>query len=537
MLHQSSWRTTLTLLVVLAGLVLSVPTMFSRDQVASWPKVMPHQQISLGLDLQGGSHLLLEVDVGAVVKERLESLVDEVRNQMRNERLQYTGLGVEGGSVVLRLRDQADFERGRTVLRALARPVGGNVLLAGTAARDIEVVVENDGRVRMTLSKEAIEDRRRAAVDQSMEIVRRRVDQTGTKEPIIQRQGAERILVQLPGEQNPDRIKRLLGQTAKLSFRLVDLTAQPGSSLPPGSEVLLVDPKSAERGGPRDYVVRRQVMVSGENLVDAQPAFDQQTGQPVVNFRFDSAGGRRFGQVTSENVGKPFAIVLDGKVISAPVIRQAIIGGSGQISGGFSVQEANDLALLLRAGALPAPLKVLEERTVGPDLGADSVRAGTITMIIAFVLVVAFMVMCYGLFGAIANVALVGNIFLIIAALSLLQATLTLPGIAGIVLTVGMAVDANVLIFERIREEFRLGKTPVAAIDSGFRFAWGTIIDTHVTTFIAAALLFLFGTGPVKGFAVTLAIGIVASIFTATTFTHLMVVYWLRWMRPRTVPI
>jgi protein-export membrane protein SecD len=532
-------RTLIVAVVCLVGFLFVLPNFFPASRVDSLPGWLPSKQINLGLDLQGGSHLLLEVDVGVVIQERLESLEDEVRSTLRGARLGYTGLRTNQGSVSLRVRDLADLDAATNLIEGLAQPIQNR--LVGRTTLDLEVVSRSDGTIEIALTKEAVEDRRRSAVEQSIEIVRRRIDETGTREPTIQRQGAERILVQLPGLQDPDRIKRLLGQTAKLVFRLVDqtMTAQQAATgrVPPGSEIVESDSDVDAAGEPRLYLVRKQVMVSGENLVDAQPGFDSQTNEPIVSFRFDAAGGRRFGVATSENVGRPFAIVLDGKVVSAPVIRSAILGGSGQISGGFTVQEANDLAVLLRAGALPAPLVILEERSVGPDLGADSVAAGKIASIIAFVLVMVFMVAVYGLFGLFANAALIVNIILIGGGLSALQATLTLPGIAGIVLTIGMAVDANVLIFERIKEETRAGKTPFAAVEAGYRRALTTIIDSNVTTFIAALLLFIFGSGPVKGFAVTLSFGIASSMFTAIMLTRLLTMTWLRQRRPSVLPL
>jgi protein-export membrane protein SecD len=532
-------RTLIVAVVCLVGFLFVLPNFFPASRVDSLPGWLPSKQINLGLDLQGGSHLLLEVDVGVVIQERLESLEDEVRSTLRGARLGYTGLRTNQGSVSLRVRDLADLDAATNLIEGLAQPIQNR--LVGRTTLDLEVVSRSDGTIEIALTKEAVEDRRRSAVEQSIEIVRRRIDETGTREPTIQRQGAERILVQLPGLQDPDRIKRLLGQTAKLVFRLVDqtMTAQQAAAgrVPPGSEIVESDSDVDAAGEPRLYLVRKQVMVSGENLVDAQPGFDSQTNEPIVSFRFDAAGGRRFGVATSENVGRPFAIVLDGKVVSAPVIRSAILGGSGQISGGFTVQEANDLAVLLRAGALPAPLVILEERSVGPDLGADSVAAGKIASIIAFVLVMVFMVAVYGLFGLFANAALIVNIILIGGGLSALQATLTLPGIAGIVLTIGMAVDANVLIFERIKEETRAGKTPFAAVEAGYRRAMTTIIDSNVTTFIAALLLFIFGSGPVKGFAVTLSFGIASSMFTAIMLTRLLTMTWLRQRRPSVLPL
>ncbi|MGF1609256.1 MAG: protein translocase subunit SecD [Kiloniellales bacterium] len=364
--------------------------------------------------------------------------------------------------------------------------------------------------------------------------MRRRIDETGTREPSIQRQGDTRILVQLPGVRDPERIKELLGKTAKLTFRFVEEDVLPGGPIPAGAELLPLAPGEASRGE-SELVIRKRVMVSGDTLVDAQATF--QDNQPVVSFRFDTVGAKRFGDATRDNVGRRFAIVLDDQVISAPVIREPILGGSGVISGSFTVQQVQDLALLLRAGALPAPLTIMEERTVGPGLGADSIEAGRIASILGLVFVVVFMAATYGLFGLLANVALLVNLVLLVAALSALQATLTLPGIAGIVLTIGMAVDANVLIFERIREEVRNGRGPVSAIDAGYRRALTTIIDSNLTTLIAAVLLFQFGTGPVKGFAVTLTIGLVTSMFTAIMLTRLLVVTWLRQKRPQALPI
>ena len=366
---------------------------------------------------------------------------------------------------------------------------------------------------------------------QSIEIIRRRIDETGTKEPTIQRQGQDRILVQLPGVDNPEHVKALLGRTAKLTFQLVDTSANLEDArrgrLPPGDEIL---PAQDDRsGGPGQYVVRKRVMVGGDMLVDAQATFHD--NEPVVSFKFDSVGARRFGDATRENVGKPFAIVLDNKVISAPVIREPILGGSGIISGSFTAQSASDLALLLRAGALPAPITILEERTVGAQLGADSIQAGTIASIVAVVLVIVFMVLFYGLFGVFADIALFFNLCLMLAVLSLLGATLTLPGIAGIALTMGMAVDANVLIYERIREELRSGRTMLSSLEAGFNRAFGTILDSHITTLVAGILLYWLGSGPVKGFAVTLSIGVLTSLFSAILVTRLQIVAWVRCTR------
>jgi preprotein translocase subunit SecD len=401
-------------------------------------------------------------------------------------------------------------------------------------SREIEVVEGEAGRIDVRLTESAVRELQDAAVRQSLEIVRRRIDEVGTREPTIQRQGEDRILVQVPGEKDPESIKRLLGQTAKLTFHLVDLDTPlqqaVAGNLPPGSMLLPSDEE-----GQGQVVVRKRVEVSGESLIDAQPTFQQ--NEPVVSFRFDTAGGRKFGNVTREHVGELLAIVLDDKVISSPRIREPILGGSGVISGSFTVETANELAVLLRAGALPAPLEIVEERSVGPDLGADSIAAGEIAGVVALVLVMALMMFYYGLFGVAACIALMVNLILLLGVLSALQATLTLPGIAGIVLTIGMAVDANVLIFERIREEVRTGRSPISAIDAGYREAMRTIIDANLTTLIAAVLLYAFGSGPVRGFAVTLGIGILTSMFTAISLTRLMVVSWLRRTRPAALPV
>ena len=523
MLRFEPWKIATVAVILLLAVLFTIPNFLSRDTAESLPGWLPHKQINLGLDLQGGAHLLLEVEVAVVIAEHLETMVDETRVALRAERIGYTGLSRSNDRVIAKLRDPTTAERARELLSDI----------------DPDAVVEIDetGALTITLSAEAIRERQRSAVSQAIEIVRRRVDETGTREPTIQRQGEDRILLQLPGVGDPERIKRLLGQTAKMSFHLVD-EATPiqdalAGRLPPGSRLMYRnDPRYEE---PVPVVIRKRVAVSGENLDNAQMTF--QDNRPVVSLSFDGVGGRKFGKLTTDNVGKRFAIVLDDAVISAPVIREPIPGGSGIIEGGFTVETATDLALLLRAGALPAPLIILEERTVGPSLGADSIASGKIASIIGLCLVVAYMIMSYGLFGIAATLALAGNMALIVALLSVIQATLTLPGIAGIVLTIGMAVDANVLIFERIREEVRNGRSPFSAVDIGFQRALRTIFDANVTTFIAALLLWAFGSGPVKGFGVTLMIGIVASMFTAIMVTRLMIVLWLRRARPQQLPL
>ncbi len=523
MIYFAKWKIILVLAICALGIAFSAPNFISSKTAEGLPDWLPHKQVSLGLDLRGGSHLLLEVAVDAVIKEQIEALVDSMRAELRKAKIRYGSLGVEGSVAKVSIHDADKIETARNLLRKL----------------EPDATTDVDGAtIRIQFTDSAINDRRSAAILQSLEIVRRRIDETGVREPTIQRQGADRILLQVPGVEDPERLKALIGKTAKMTFHLVDQrsASRDTARTPPGSRWLPTSSIGAD-GKPEKMLIKKRVMVSGDALVDAQPSFDQRSNEPVVSFRFNASGAKKFGTVTSANVNQPFAIVLDGRVVSAPVIREPILGGSGQISGNFTVQGANDLALLLRAGALPAPLTILEERTVGPGLGADSIAAGKIASIIGMVFVVAFMVIVYGRFGLMADVALVVNIFLILAALSALQATLTLPGIAGIVLTIGMAVDANVLIFERIREEVRNGRTPISAIDAGYGRALTTIIDANVTTLIAAVLLYAFGSGPIRGFAVTLAIGIVTSMFTAIMLTRLMVVTWLRKTRPQSLPI
>lgn len=534
MLYFSRWKVVGILLTAFIACAFAIPNFFSDRVVQNWPR-WAQRHIVLGLDLQGGSHLLLEVDSPAVRKEKLETLRDDVRRVLREARVGYTGLTIRGTSVEVRIREGADAQLAMTKLRELSQPIGG--LLSGSGQRTIDISDVGGGLIRLTLTEPAINERIRQAVDQSIQIVERRVNELGTVEPLIQRQGADRILVQVPGLQDPSRLKELLGKTAKLVFRMVDTTISPQQAqqgqIPADDEVVMGTKK--EGGSP--YVLEKRIMVSGEDLTDAQPGFDQRTGEPIVTFRFNSKGAQAFARATQENVGRPFAIVLDNEVISAPVIREPIIGGSGQISGNFTVEQATDLAILLRAGALPAPLTIVEERTVGPGLGQDSIEKGKMASYVGSALVVVFMFATYGLFGLFANLAVAVNVAMIFGLLSLLNATLTLPGIAGIVLTVGIAVDSNVLIYERIREEVRAGRSPIMAIDAGFSRALATILDSNITTFIAAAVLFFVGTGAVRGFAVTLGIGIITTVFTAFTLTRLIVAGWVRWWRPRYVPI
>jgi len=545
MLHFQRWKMILVFGVVIAGILFALPNLFPAATMARLPAWLPHKQVNLGLDLQGGAHLLYQIDEKEMVQDWLNTIRGDVRETLRRARIGYTdlALNVANRSVSVKIRDAADEDKAYDELRKLAQPIGGNVF-SGFSGYDMDVAKEGTDGVSLTITDVGMTHRMGNAIQASIETIRRRVDAFGTTEPSIQREGRDRVLVQVPGIQDVQRLKELIGKTGKLEFKLVDpsvnaVQVAETKQVPVGDELIFGNPPSgAPPGSPQiPYVLKSQVLVSGQNLVDAQAAFDQRTGEPVVTFRFDAAGAKRFAMVTQENVGLPFAIVLDDKVISAPVIREPILGGTGQISGSFSVQEANDLAVLLRSGALPAKLTVIEERTVGASLGADSIASGKKAALMGLALVMIFMLAGYGLFGLFADFALLINIVLIFAVLSLLGATLTLPGIAGIVLTIGIAVDANVLINERIREEIRAGKSPYAAVDAGYSRALVTIIDSNVTTLIAVLVLFWLGSGPVRGFAVTLTVGILASMFTAVTVTRLMVSYWLRWTRPQLIPI
>jgi len=522
-LYYATWKKWLTVILAVLSVIYAVPNVLPREMTQplteKYSRWMPVHPVNLGLDLQGGSYLLLGVDISVAMKDRLTTMVDAVRSELQKERIGYIGLGVDGADAIsFDLRDTADGEKMRSLRNAIDR----------------ELTIEQDGaKVRLRLPEVAIKRYEQQIIEQSIEIVRRRIDETGTKEPLIQRSGDDRILLQLPGVSDPEQIKRLLGQTAKMTFHLVDETAtmSGGLSAPPGYVAL----PDRENSG-RMTVIRRQPSLSGETLKDAQASMTA-NGQPAVHFSFDAMGARRFAEITKENVGQQFAIVLDGKVLTAPVIREPITGGQGQIDGNFTLQSASELSLLLRAGALPAPLTVLEERTVGPGLGQDAIQAGKISGIVGAVLVFVFMLVSYGRWGVYANVALAINVAMIFAVLSLLGATLTLPGIAGIVLTIGMAVDANVLVYERVREELRNGRTPLSAFDAGYSRAMAAIVDGNLTTIIAGVVLFTVGSGPVKGFAVTLVLGIVTSVYSAIMITRMLVLHHLRSRRPATINI
>jgi preprotein translocase subunit SecD len=534
MLYISRWKATAILLTAFIVCLCAVPNFFSEATLKSLPS-WAQRHIVLGLDLQGGSHILLEVDTNDVRKQKLNQLLDDVRKVLRQERIGLTRAPViRGNAVEVGIRE-SDLQRGLTKLRELATPLGG--ILSATGQRSVDIENVGNGVVRLTVTEPAILERTRQVVEQSIEIISRRVNGLGLVEPSIQRQGSDRILVQVPGLGDPQRLLDVIGKTARLTFQLVDTSMTAEQALqtrpPPDSEIVY----STQAEGHVPYLLEKRVIVSGEELTDAQPGFDQRTGEPIVTFRFNTSGARKFAHVTQENVGRLFAIVLDNQVISAPVIREPILGGSGQISGNFTVESANDLAVLLRAGALPAKLTPIEQRVVGAGLGADSIDKGRLASYFGAILVVVFMILTYGTFGVFASVAVAVNVAMIFGALSLLGATLTLPGIIGIVLTIGIAVDSNVLIYERIREEVRSGRTAITAIDAGFTRALATILDSNITTFIAAAVLFFIGTGPVRGFAVTLGIGIITTVFTAFTLTRLIVSWWVRFARPQKLAI
>jgi preprotein translocase subunit SecD len=534
MLYISKWKAAAILLTAFIVCLFAVPNFFPESTVKRWP-AWAQRHIVLGLDLQGGSHILLEVDFNDVRRQKLATLLDDVRKVLRENRIGVTApVAIRGNSVEVRVRE-GDLQQALTKLRDLSQPLGG--FLGSTGARSLDVENVGGGLVRLTVTEPAMLDRTRQVVDQSVEIIGKRVNELGLVEPSIQRQGNDRILVQVPGLGDPQKLLEILGKTAKLTFRLVDTSMPVEQALqgrpPPDSEI--VYGSQAENKQP--YLLEKRIIVSGEELTDAQPGFDQRTSEPIVSFKFNTSGARKFAQVTQENVGRPFAIVLDNEVISAPVIREPILGGSGQISGSFTVESANNLAILLRAGALPAKLTPIEQRVVGAGLGQDSIEKGKLASYFGAALVVVFMVVTYGIFGVFASIAVAVNVGMIFGVLSLLNATLTLPGIIGIVLTIGIAVDSNVLIYERIREEVRTGRTPITAIDAGFTRALATILDSNITTFIAAAVLFFFGSGPVRGFAVTLGIGIVTTVFTAFTLTRLIVAWWVRWERPKQLAI
>jgi len=534
MLQIPTWSKVVTILILVAGVLIALPNALPGWVVSRMPPFLPTGTVALGLDLQGGSYLLLEVEFDQVQKDRLESLMGDIRIAFRKARIGYTNLQANGDAVSFRVLDPARYEDAKAILNKLNPAVGGSVLSVG--ARDYQMTEPGRDQLVMRMTDDFKASTQQQILQESIEVVRRRIDQLGTREPTIERQGEDRVLVQVPGLSDPARLIKLLGTTARMTFQLVDDTADAAQAekgiVPIGDEVVKFAPN---KNGitPPPLVLERRIMVDGDRLTDAEQGFDPQTQEPDVILKFDTVGAREFGDATKANVDKRFAIVLDNQIIEAPVIREPILGGDANITGGFTVQSATDLAVLLRAGALPAPLKVIEQRTVGAELGADQVTAGKFSTLAGLLLVALFMIARYGLFGLFADVALTFNVILLLAALTAFGATLTLPGIAGIVLTMGMAVDANVLIYERIREEHRNGRSIIASIDQGFRRAMATIVDANMTHLIASLILFQLGSGPVRGFAVTLGLGIITSFFTAVMVTRLFVVTWFRSVRPK----
>ena len=552
MLQFSLWQKILIWSVCALGILFALPNAFytrveikndiaealskglqiSSDDITNskkWPSFLPSNLVNLGLDLRGGAHLLAEVKVEDVYAQRLDAMWQEVRDILRAERNDIGTIRRQGGrddQLRVKISKIAGMDKAISAVETLARPVAS---LSGVGSKDIEVssdqeilIIEFSEAEKLALNTRTME--------QSLEIIRRRVDEVGTREPTIQKQGERRILIQVPGIGSASELKTLIGTTAKLGFYKVIRQTSNANEL--GNARTQTLPARDEEGV--FYVLDKTAVVTGEELVDAQPSFNQ-NGQPSVSFRFNPGGARKFGNYTSDNVGSLFAIVLDNEVISAPQIREAITGGSGQITGNFSVQESSDLSILLRAGALPDPMRFEEERTIGPELGQDSIDAGKIACMIAFAAILIFMFLSFGLFGLFANIALIINVSLLFGLLSIIGATLTLPGIAGIVLTVGMAVDANVLIFERIKEELKVAKTPYRAIELGYERAFSAILDANITTFIAALILFLMGSGPVRGFSITLGLGIITSVFTAIYVTRLLIAVWFDWQRPKKI--
>jgi preprotein translocase subunit SecD len=553
MLFIDLWKKVVIWVVVALGLVLALPNAFydrveqfndavkaievgfdtpeNREKTGLWPSFLPSGLVNLGLDLRGGAHLLAEVQVADVYAQRMTALWPDVRDVLRPERATVGTIRLQKGApdeLRVKISEPAGMDRALQLVRGLSQPVTS---LGGAMSTDLDVRAEGD-EIVVTLSAAEQAATTERTLRQALEIIRRRIDEVGTREPTIQRQGADRILIQVPGIGSAAELKEIIGTTAQLTFQpVVGRGGNPNVPAGAGNEVL---PSLNDEGV--YYTLVSAPVVTGEELVDAQPSFDQ-NNRPAVNFRFNPTGARAFGDYTRDNIGSPFAIVLDGEVISAPVIQSHIPGGSGIITGSFTVEESTNLAVLLRAGALPAGLEFLEERTIGPELGADSIKAGQIACIVAGIAVLIFMVLSYGLFGIFANVALIINVGLIFGLLSLVGATLTLPGIAGIVLTIGMAVDANVLVFERIREEIRAGKGPARSIELGYEKAISAITDANVTTFITAVILFAMGSGPVRGFAITLGLGILTSVFTAIFVTRLLVVIWFDRARPKKIEV
>jgi len=529
MIQLRPWKIVLVALAVVFGLLFSLPNAVPSGTLPGW---LPNQRLNLGLDLQGGSYLLLEVDLDSLSKEQLTNDTEEVRQALQKKQIFFTGLGVVGDHVSVRISNPAQVDEAYSEISKLAQLLPGG-------GRDIDVAKTADQTITLRQTAEAQRTSAARAVEQSIEILHRRIDALGTREPSITRQGSNRIVVEAAGESDPEKLKAVIGKTAKLTFQMVDDDTPPAeakanpSMIPPGSEWLPSD----EASEPNGVVVKKAAVVTGEMLTDAQAGVDSQTNQPDINLRFNSEGARKFGDATTENTGKRFAIVLDGKVLTDPRIDEPIPNGQALIHGSFTVESAAQLSLLLRSGALPAKLNPVEQRTVGAELGADAVRAGAFALAVGALAIFAFIILAYGLFGVFAAIALVLNLLLLLAFMSLTQGTLTLPGIAGVILTLAVAVDANVLVFERMRDEFRHGRSLILSLDSGYRLAWPSIFDANVTTLISALIMYFLGSGPVKGFALTLMVGVLTSVFTAMLVTQILIGWWFRTFKPKVLPI
>lgn len=533
MLQFQTWKIFAVLAAVFIGIMMALPNALPltwRDAIQRNASFLPHKPVTLGLDLQGGSYVLFEAQIEVAVKDRLQSLLDDIRRGFRKERILYTGLSVNRTGLSVHIGEPAKIEAARTYLRSLTSPVGATI--TGISSHDYDVRIDAEGNATMTMTDAGREQIRSSAMAQSVEILRKRLDPDGTKELTIQPQGSNRIIVQVPGEQNPQEIVRRGSTTAKLTFHMVDESISPADieakRIPPGSKLM-----SEKRGKPPNtqeipIVIKERAIITGDMLEKAQGTFDSQSQLPIISFKFNAQGSRRFADITKNNVGKRFAAVLDDKVITAPVIKSPILGGSGIIEGDFTIEEANETAVLLNSGALFVPLKEQDQRTVGAELGQDSIERGQYAALAGLILVVAFMIVQYRLFGVFANIALLANLVMLLGAMTAMGATLTLPGIAAFVLTMGMAVDANVLIYERIREEQRNGRSIMSSIDAGFERAMATILDANVTHILAGLILLVVGTGPVRGFAVVFVVGVATSFFTAIFVTRLCVIWWLR---------
>lgn len=538
MLTFTRWKQIAILAVCLLGIIIVLPNFFARSSVDKWPAWFPRKQLSLGLDLRGGAHLLLAMEVNDVRKDWLDNLRDDARRRLREAKIGVSAVGIAGNAVQVRVAKAEDSEAALKALKQMVEPLGNPLL--GTSGQNVDVTKGEGTSITITPSEAGLRQRVIDALSAAIETVRRRVDAMGTTEPTIVREGANRILVQVPGLQDTAQLKALIGKTARLSFHEVHPTLTVAEAkatrVPPGFKIY-----PGENKEETEQVLRETPVVRGDELTSANPGFDSRTNEPIIDFGFNNSGARKFGKFTQENVGRPFAIILDDKVISAPVIREPILGGRGQISGSFTPETSNQLAIQLRSGALPAKLTIVEERSVGPSLGNDSIEAGTMAGIIGGIATIVLTVLVYGTFGIFACVGLIIHGVLTVAIMALLGSALTLPGIAGLVLGIAMAVDANVLIYERIREEVRAGKSAIAAVDAGFTRAFVTIADSQLTTLACALVMFWLGAGPIRGFAVTLTVGICTSIFAAVTVVRLLIFYWLnsakRARGPLTLPV